>query len=240
MKNTFSICRNLSALMCLTIAVLSTKTVFSQSMDNAVNSVNLALTTNPLLIAQASKPNLQATISWRSIGFGINGSYKATTETTSGLTKQHTEYAIVPSLKIFPLSAAFNCLHRSAFRKNSQTSCFSFEEPREYVNRPNGPYLSAGYSFEKLHYSYPPDTSVHRSISNSPFSIKNNGVQLEAGYQVTTKWISIGLGYHLNISVPQIEGSFNPFGNALYTSTYPVKYRLQQGFHLQIGFNLSF
>ena len=173
------------------------------------------------------------------IGLSINGSYKASAETVGSFTKQHTDYAIVPALKIFPFSAVFNEFHRSLFRRNTGMACYSFEAPKEYPNWPNGPYLSVGYSFATMRYNYMPDTTLHSAAGGQPFTVKNNGVQLEAGYQVTAKWLSVAIGYHVLMSTPRVEGRFNPFGNALYTNTYPFNYRIQQGFVLQIGFNLS-
>ena len=220
----------------LLLIICCVENLFAQVDERSNQQLNFSITANPLLIAQNSTPNITISATKKWVAIVLDASYYAATGTDKDFNTEYQKTSLSASIRFYPLNELYNSIIHG---RPTNISCPKLQKDDGDVIRPNGIYVSVGFRGENMKYNYIPDSSLQSPLMSFLFAVKNNGIIAEAGYQIIIKFISIDIGYQIFLSFPNITGDVNPFGETIYTNTFPFKYRLQAKVNLQVGFNLT-
>lgn len=227
-------------LLLITIwAMLMSHYSFSQNRNHN-HGLNLIITTDPLIISNKRAFNIHIGLNYKWLEINVRGFYDAELNRDQTFTVQYMERYIKPSIRFYPFYKFFNSVLQPIHKSFEPRYQPCYAPTKKITIRPNGIYLQTGYFTNSIKYNYIPDESMNSPISEFPFSIRNNGMNAEIGYHLTIWMLAIGVSYGTLFTFPKLEGSIDPFGDSLYTSTFPLKYRLETRIQLQIGINLNF
>ncbi|QQR87094.1 MAG: hypothetical protein IPJ76_02380 [Flavobacteriales bacterium] len=98
--------------------------------------------------------------------------------------------------------------------------------------------FGAGYRSERFTHTMVPMEHADPVFKQRTFFVKNNGPVVQAVLALRLYWLAAEVGGQAFMGFPKYEGAMNPYGDALYTSTLPFKYRFELTPIVRIGINV--
>lgn len=113
--------------------------------------------------------------------------------------------------------------------------CYSNDRPPAFHHYLRGFYLAPGYRYEATDFTYLARPELEAPIESFPYRVVVPGPTFRVGYHLRLAFLSVGASYGWQFSRPRWEGPVDIFGESLYTSTFPFRYRLDSALRVEVG-----
>jgi hypothetical protein len=173
------------------------------------------------------------------LGLCSSVTYQAQQRQVGDYNNQFSEFSWGAEVRIYPFNV------QSLFRKkpraypemcNGRFGCLRGKK-KTASHLLSGLYVATGYQYKKVETEYFPSPDLESPITSFPFTIKNNGLTFNVGYQIRISHITLGASYGFTAAKPRWSGPVDVFGTSLMTTTYPVEARIDKNLRLEVGFN---
>lgn len=170
-------------------------------------------------------------------GISLGGSFQSAQTTGTNFDNRFYSTGISTEIRYYPFGVRNIGLNkRMPSEKNcKKLGCVYFKKKRPPFFQ--GVYVAPGFRYEKTNLDYIPAPGLESPKSIYEFTIMNNAGTLHIGYMIRIFNLTLDAGYGVGIGRPTWEGPTDIFGDKFYTTTYPVKFRLEKGFRLGVGLN---
>lgn len=160
-------------------------------------------------------------------GFGLKMSLESgSTSTTEIITK-----SFGLEIRYYPFADAadgYGCEQMRLGRRQPKLSARALK----------GFYAAAGFQRSNMQIDIMPDPALESPVDYFRAVVRENGLTLFAGYHARLPLLSLGAGYGVSISLPNIH---DPWGvviqDEIYSAVYPFRYRIDHGLRLFAGVN---
>lgn len=243
------------ALMLLHCTLILSIASYSQKGKShfSKNKISLLSGTDAMSIANYGQPNiligcdLQKALCgskshYSRFGMNFQIGYTAYIEDMKQFTNEFQQYTFCISPRFYPIHNFIRQSSQKHTRNNTekgdpQPCPIWYAKKRSHFE--HDVFIAPAYRNEQFYYNYIAKANLSSPIASFPFNVTNNGIQLEVGYQLMFRFLFVEFGYAWFMSFPKTEGALNPFGESIYTSTFPIKYRMQTQYMIRAGIKIS-
>lgn len=175
--------------------------------------------------------------SMEKFGISLGGSFQSAQTTGTNFDNRFYSIGVSTEIRYYPFGVKKIGLTKKmpSEKKAKKPSCVYFKKKRPPFYQ--GIYVAPGFRYEKTHLDYILSPELNAPITSYEFKVMNNAGTLHIGYMIRIFHVTLDAGYGVGVGRPTWEGPTDIFGDKFYTTTYPVKFRIEKGFRLRVGLN---
>lgn len=230
--------------------ILFTSTWYLQSLSGELAAQSISISSDLYSVLQNGIANGQFAMdkTWATgryhqrehrLGIQLHASYVALIQDLGLFTNQYQAWSANVGMKLYPLHEFFRKKHGTSEglvrqTKSAALPCPTWGESGRMVFA-HEPFISFGYIREKKSYLYIPASVLQSPLSKIPFSVESKGLIFQLGHQFRFKCFITELGYSCEVSFPKVSGLIDPFGDTIFSRTFPISYSWSGQWFARIG-----